>query len=729
MTRRDALKTGAMSLAALGFPCELDAKMQEAESAKRLQPSGKVAFADAMPIDRKALVDRHKIVIRKPDPLEPLTVGNGEMAFTADVTGLQTFPAFHQAGMPLHTMAQWAWHETPNGHDYKLVDTMENYESHGKQVPYPSQENSAAGQWLMSNPHKFDLGRLGFVLPKVGGRTAEISDLSGIHQELDLWSGVLLSHFEVAGQAVTVETILHPDRDMLSVRVISPLLKTGQLGLRMDFPGSSASWLNPGDWEHSGSHTTTATLRANGGDFVRQLDGTTLTYARALWLPETTCRQVAQHAFEWRSQGQDNLDLSFAFSAHPQREELLAFDQAKAAAVAHWKHFWGSGGAVDLSESRDPRWKELERRIVLSQYQTAVNCSGSLPPQETGLVTNSWCGKFHLEMYWWHAAHFTLWGREDLLMKSLDYYRRILPIARETAARIGCRGARWPKMVGPEGRESPNGINPFLVWQQPHPIHFAELMYQAKPNAETLELFREIVLDSAEFMASFTWWNEARGCFELGSPIVSAQEDCFPSRREAKNPTFELAYWSWSLEIAQKWRIRLGMRPSPAWERVRHHLCPLTVRDGIYAEIETPVTPIQGHPTMLAAFGLTPLTSMVDCKVMQRTLDFVLNKWNQKSTWGWDYPMMAMTAARLGRPDQAIEALFIETPKNRFLANGHNFQQLPELPLYLPGNGGLLFAIALMAAGWNGAPAIHAPGFPAPAEGWVVRQEGLRPAL
>jgi hypothetical protein len=715
-----------MGLAALALPSEVT---QGTGFAERRQPSNSALSGHSTPIDRRALVNRHSIVIRTPDALGPLTVGNGEMAFTADVTGLQTFPVFHRDGMPLHTMAQWAWHETPNSHDYSLANVMEDYDSHGRQVPYPSREKSPAGQWLMSNPHKFDLGRLGFILPDISGKTVDIHDLNAIHQKLDLWSGVLFSHFEVDGQVVKVETVLHSNRDVLAVRVISPLLKTGRLGLRMAFSGSSASWLDPNDWDHPDRHSTTASLRANGGDFVRQFDGTTLTYARAAWGSGIVCKRMAQHVFEWRTKGRDTLELIFAFSARPQQEKLLSFEKVKAAAVAHWKRFWMSGGAVDLSESRDPRWKELERRIVLAQYQTAVNSAGSLPPQETGLVTNSWCGKFHLEMHWWHAAHLTLWGREDLLMKSLDYYRRILPVARETAARIGCRGARWPKMVGPKGRESPNGINPFLVWQQPHPIHFAELMYQAKPDAATLQFFREIVLESAEFMASFAWWNEARGCFELGPPIVSAQEDGFPDRREAKNPTFELAYWSWSLGIAQTWRVRLGMEPSTEWERIRHHLCPLTIRDGVYAEIETPVTPFRGHPTMLGALGVTPSTAMVDWDLMQHTLDFVFAKWDQKSTWGWDYPMMAMTAARLGRPEQAIEALFIDTPKNRYLVNGHNFQQLPELPLYLPGNGGLLFAIALMAAGWRGAPAGHAPGFPTPANGWVVRYEGLRPAL
>ena len=55
------------------------------------------------PIDRRALVTRHDVVIDKPDPLTPLSVGNGEFAFTADITGLQTFPHAYREGMPLGT--------------------------------------------------------------------------------------------------------------------------------------------------------------------------------------------------------------------------------------------------------------------------------------------------------------------------------------------------------------------------------------------------------------------------------------------------------------------------------------------------------------------------------------------------------------------------------------------------------------------------------------------------
>ena len=45
-------------------------------------------------IDRRSLVRRHNPVVREPDPLAPLSVGNGEFAFTADITGLQTFAEF-----------------------------------------------------------------------------------------------------------------------------------------------------------------------------------------------------------------------------------------------------------------------------------------------------------------------------------------------------------------------------------------------------------------------------------------------------------------------------------------------------------------------------------------------------------------------------------------------------------------------------------------------------------
>jgi hypothetical protein len=114
---------------------------------------------------------------------------------------------------------------------------------------------------------------------------------------------------------------------------------------------------------------------------------------------------------------------------------------------------------------------------------------------------------------------------------------------------------------------------------------------------------------------------------------------------------------------------------------------------------------------------------MADRQVMRKTLKKVMETWHWDSTWGWDFPMIAMTAARLGEGEIAVEALLKEARGNRWLANGHCYQYA-DLPAYLPANGGLLAAVAMMAAGWDGCGEGNAPGFPDDGS-WTVRWEGL----
>ena len=115
----------------------------------------------------------------------------------------------------------------------------------------------------------------------------------------------------------------------------------------------------------------------------------------------------------------DRLSLTVDYAQQPVSGALPAIDQTAQAVADHWQRFWTRGGAVDFSGSTDPRAAELERRVVLSQYLSAVNGAGELPPQEEGLFSNSWFGKFHLEMHPWHAAWQALWGHADLLERSL----------------------------------------------------------------------------------------------------------------------------------------------------------------------------------------------------------------------------------------------------------------------------------------------------------------------
>ncbi len=430
--------------------------------------------------NRKALIQRHNPTLTAFNPLSPLSVGNGEFAFTADITGLQTYPGRYEKACPLCTQSQWGWHSFPNPHGF----TLEKFRMTDNGYPVDSKGQKEAYDWLRENPHRLNLARVGLHLPP--------GEPTRINQTLDLWTGILTSQFEIAGQPVRVETCVHPTLDALAVIVESPLRPA--IGFELSY-GSPA--MNAADWTKPGAHSTTLTKTEFGFELFRQLDADRYVAALALDGPSGNAQltETKPHQFVLQSAAPR---IGFVLYLAPHTPKSLptvaeTFDACK----THWPKFWQTGIGFELS---DP---EIERRAVLSQYLTAIQSAGSLPPQETGLTCNSWYGKFHLEMYWWHTAHFALWGRPELLERSFAYYERILPKAQATAKRQGYAGARWPKMTAPDGRESPSNVGPWLVWNQPHPIKIAELLYQAKPTRSTLDRYAPIVFESAEFMASF----------------------------------------------------------------------------------------------------------------------------------------------------------------------------------------------------------------------------------
>ncbi len=685
------------------------------------------------PIDRHALVSRHNVVNTGIDSLESLTVGNGNFAFTADVSGLQSFPDYYENGVSLGTESNWGWHSFPNAGDYTLQDAARTFAAcDGREVPYaPQHKEGRAGEatnWLRSNPHRLHLGLIGLVFTKSDGTEAGIQDLKNIRQELDLWTGKLESRYEVEGQPVTVELYCHQDQDVIAVRVESPLIEAGRLKVRFRFPYGKDCHVCPGyDWDHPEKHETLLSQPFDYSAMIqRTLDSTH--YLVGIKWSEGVLNRTKDHVFEFvPGSDQKELELSVLFNAKQINFEFPVFEETQKNNEQQWPAFWQSGGAVDFSACTDPRAFELERRVILSEYLTKVQCSGNLPPQETGLTFNSWYGKFHLEMHWWHGVHFPLWGRPDLLENSLKWYPGIMENARKTAEWQGYEGVRWPKMTDPQGRESPSSVGVFLAWQQPHPIYFAELMYRQNPDEATLELYKDVVFETANFMASYACKGKD-GKYHLAAPLIPAQE-IFPAE-QTQDPPFELVYWHYALRTAQEWRKRLGLEPDAGWQEVIDNLTPLAVRDGLYLpDANCPDAYVnddfrRDHPVVTGAYGMLPATSMVDPAIMANTFNEIMRKWNWQTTWGWDYPMLAMTAARLGQPEKALDALFMDVQKNTYLKNGHNYQD-QRLRIYLPGNGGLLTAVAMMAAGWDNGPDRPNPGFPDDGT-WNVRWEGLK---
>lgn len=685
-------------------------------------------------INRFSLVNRNNVKLTEVDTLGSLSVGNGEFAFTVDVTGMQTFPEAYENGIPLATQSQWGWHSFPNKGDYVLEDVLVDYESCNDKsytvaIQHKSGRAKEATDWLRVNPHRLHLGLIGLVLLKSDGTEAKIEDIQQINQELNLWKGKITSEFTVEGVPVKVELYSHQDQDMIGFRIESELINTGRLKVKFRFPYGKNCHVCPGyDWESPDAHTTELMNQEAGKIELKRILDRTEYFVQIGFDEGSRFEKVASHHYEL-----------IPSNSGSTMEGVVAFRQEETAALpkvaevsenseSSWEEFWMTGGAIDFSACTAPQAKELERRVVLSQYLTKINCAGSYPPQETGLTSNSWYGKFHLEMHWWHGVHFALWDRIDLLSKSMNWYNEIIGVGRGIAERQGFDGVRWPKMTAIPGHSSPSGVGEFLVWQQPHPIYFAELFYEADPSQETLERFKDIVFETADFMASFAQLDEKDGLYHLCAPLIPAQEIFHAT--ETNDPPFELAYWHYALNVAQQWKERLGLPRNDHWQIVIEQLAPLPRLDSLYLpcakayEAYTDPDNRRDHPVVTGAYGMLPWSPMIDTSIMMHTFENIMQDWNWETTWGWDYPMLAMTAARLGRPEMAIEALFMDAQKNTYLVNGHNYQD-QRLRLYLPGNGGLLTAVAMMAGGWKDAPNQNAPGFPKNGE-WDVKWEGLK---
>lgn len=361
-------------------------------------------------IDRAGLVSRHNPVIRQLEPSSPLSLGNGEFAFTADITGLQTLAGAYESAMPLCTMSQWGWHTQPApGKLDKQTLRLIQYDTHGRQVGYQTSSQGQADlfNWLRENPHRLHLGQISLCLIGKENKQVQASDVSEIHQELDLWRGVLTSNFKLEGEPVMVQTAVHPRLDLLAVAIESSLITKGRLAVRFAFPYGSSS-MQAADWKQPARHQTKVVNSAQNLMRLRRILDADEYFVELAWKGEARRVVENEHSFQLTTQNSAarsaRLEFVAAFSTRPLGVTLPSVPATFEANARHWHRFWSKGGAVELADSKDPRALELERRVVLSQYLTAIQCSGSTPPQETGLTVNSWYGKFHLEMHWWHAG-------------------------------------------------------------------------------------------------------------------------------------------------------------------------------------------------------------------------------------------------------------------------------------------------------------------------------------
>ncbi|MDD3587759.1 MAG: hypothetical protein PHQ75_11320 [Thermoguttaceae bacterium] len=679
--------------------------------------------AGEKPLDRHAIVSRHDIKTESPELQLPL--GNGEFCLTIDGTGLQTFGG--------SSLSHWGWHTAPLPDGFRAADvpptgTWQTGRNTGPDDALPKGFDPVRN-WMRGNAHMANLGRIRLV--RGNGKEIKPGDIVQLRRHLELWTGIHTSRYTLDGRQVETSTVVACD-DRYVVKIVSPLLVKDAIRIELDFPypdGEAKDWC--GNFTVPGKHTTTMVKKSRSLCLSRHAD--TFDYGVVVRTQNASLLRFnsESHTLTFASDGSDTIEIEVVFnkniSEKPQMNDVCSFAKTANQTCKAWQHFWTTGGAIDLSGSTDPRWKELERRIVLSQYLMRCNSVGSWPSSESGLLTaDPWHGRFHMEMVWWHLAHYFLWGRQECADDALTCYERFKPMATQLARQLNYAGYKWGKSMEPGGRTSPWRGNQVLLWKQPHPIFFADLEYRIRPTQATLDKWSDIIEGTAEHMADYVT-RDKNGVYHL-DPVMPPSEIGVTS-----DTVFDLAYWRYGLNQANRWRQLRGLARNPKWDEIAKNLAPLPVVndpvDGkvfIHAPAWTDSYTKRNweHPDLIGVFGMLPPVDGVDRQTAKRTVAKVARQWNWNRCWGWDFPWIAMAAARTGQSKIAVDMLLCDSSRNVYDVRGVNTGG--PCP-YLPGNGGLLYAVAMMAAGWDGAPDTPCPGFPQDGT-WNVRFEGLHKA-
>lgn len=529
------------------------------------------------------------------NPQSPLSVGNGRFCYTADITGMQTLYEEYSAETPLCTMAEWGWHTKKADNEkgfYTLDDVrMTPYNYCKRTVTYPRvkyEGNEAAYDWVRQNPHKFNLAKIGLYFHN---EPIQADSIYCINQTLDITTGILKSIFRlnvnrhnnastlntitadnintnaISDNLVTVYTVCDDNSDTIAFHISSGLLQCG-LSINIAFPYASCN-MTGSDWNNTNGHSDFL----NASHIHRQIDDTAyyvnfningtdtsqhtannsiitsdsnVTINKCNNSAAATIKSNGIHSYNITTTDDElNMSVNFNKSIHTP----ATYDTIAGNSRHFWHNYWTTGKFLNSDN------KELMRRVILSQYLLVINDSGYIPPAETGLTCNSWYGKAHLEMHYWHMAWAPLWGHPELLTRSFDWYIDILDEAKKNASRNGYKGARWTKMVSYTGSDCPSKIAPLLVWQQPHIINMLQMVIDNNTSDDFdvkayMNKYWILVYETAVFMADYLVYDPVSDIYNIEAPVIPVQERHLPE--DTRNPIFELAYFRYGLLIAAK---------------------------------------------------------------------------------------------------------------------------------------------------------------------------------
>ena len=588
---------------------------------------------------QKKDVNKYNLKFNQIDIKNPVTIGNGDFALTLDQTGTQSLYEIYQ-DIPLSTMSNKHWF-------YKDKKDIKKTYINGKSYMLFNLNDDPNYQKNRRYPFKYSFMQ---ILLFDGDSLIKPDLIENINQELDLYYGKLDSSFNYKNHLVNTSSFIFQDHDELRFNLKSDNLK---LILKFNYPSFEKVGYRMDIKPHVVLNDKIITLLYDDKNSLSfKLD------ANAKYI-------IIDNMLIF-----DGTSVTFS----------LSLDEIKEGAMLD--KFWQEDNGIIIDNDI------LVRKMVLSKYLLHVNEAGIYPPQESGLTYNCWNSKFHLEMHLIHSLWNIYNNHLNDLIKSFDYYLKIVPIAQKRAKENGYKGIRIPKMTGPDGLDSPSNIGPLLIWQAPHILFMLQEIYYIYKRSDIIKKYEPLISGTIDFMISFLSYKD--GFYQLLDPMLEACESIPVDR--CQNPSFELEYWRYTLKRQSKLDEELYGSARYNYIDIVSKIIKPKEDDGIYLKsygVENKYDLYKDHPTegFLMSFFKS---SIVEEAKMKKTIDYILEKMDLSSYWGWDFPILGLSLLNCNEIEKSIEVVECKAINNHYLYNGYNTSPRKDLKAYLPGNGAFL---------------------------------------
>jgi hypothetical protein len=607
------------------------------------------------------------------------------------------------------------------------------------------------------NPHRVNLGRIGLLWD---GREIRKEEIQLPDQRLNLSTGHLLSLFSIYNVPVDVSTVASPTVDAVAFEVHSDAFINGSLNIFLDFPyprDVAKLYEKPdspymGTYSESSSHRTSIQKWGQHSQILHEADSMKY-YINVAWSSDYPAPNFSRlhdnsHRYILNITGSTSVSMTVRFSSDPDAT-APSMDDVKSDSARWWNEYWNTGAFIDCTNTLDRRAHEIQRRTILSQYLLAINAAGTKWPAAEGLVRSHLPGK--QTEAWWLLAHWERWGKWERIGSVIPYtYEASLNFAMKQAKARGYQGANWGAIYGLSTLED-------NIENQPDPLYFAELEYRAFPTSRTLKKWHKLVEETTKFMTDIVVCNrnlKKNDFCELPEVVGKTIER--GNKTGSWNPTFNLAYWRFGLNVARKWYERQNLSAPPEIKRIYDNLSPFPVSNESYILAEGTINMwndsiiTSSPPKILGIYGILPPDQRLNLTIFKNTLaniyrtfytperrpaEAIPKQFNNTSIshahFGTSFPILAMTNIRMGDVDQAVDWLVhpdfgfddagmpagsTETSnESKLLSSGSGIVPTP----YFPGAGGLLMAIAMLADGWDGAKGGKWP------KSWNCQSEGF----